>query len=451
MDVQRRSRSATLSVTLKPEPFGGSFGWGTAVGGSTVPRAPRGKRVRDPSDGSFVVVNRAPRGQPDPYFDRARNVWVAPWRKADGRLGKPTGRTRAAAEASRNRHIADEAADAKLGSLADGFHAGTTLAELGRWWLDHVAVHRVRVTTWSTYDKQLRLVGTRLGNVPVRKLRADQVATMVSELAKSGSPSRARNVRALLVQVLDEAVNLGLADDNVAKKVRSPRVPRVQRRTLSPGEVSQLLAACDERHSAAVALCFVQGWRVSEALGLAWQDIDLDAGAVRLRRGSTYADGIGMVLGPPKTNRTAGRQLLAPTVLALLKAHRQRWLDMCKKSVVAWPEVNYHGEDLDLVFVTPSGKPMLRQHVDKAIRKAAEQIGIDPSEVSTHTGRRSVVTNLYASGDLDLEDVARFVGHSDVSTTRGYVQSEGERPLMVSRKAFEILDSRSNQGDDLEL
>ncbi len=29
-------------------------------------RAPRGKRVHDPSDGSFVVVNRAPRGQPDP-------------------------------------------------------------------------------------------------------------------------------------------------------------------------------------------------------------------------------------------------------------------------------------------------------------------------------------------------------------------------------------------------
>ena len=220
MDAQGRS----WSVTLKNGPIWGTVGWDTAVGGSDVARAPRGKRVLDPSDGSFVVVNRAPRGQPDPYFDTSRNVWVAPWRKADGRLGKPTGRTRAAAEASRNRHIADEAANAKLGPLADGFHAGTTLAELGRWWLDHVAVHRVRVTTWSTYDKQLRLVGARLGNVPVRKLRADQVATMVSELAKSGSASRARNVRALLAQVLDEALNLGLADDNVAKRVRSPRV-----------------------------------------------------------------------------------------------------------------------------------------------------------------------------------------------------------------------------------
>ncbi|TPW09720.1 MAG: phage integrase family protein, partial [Acidimicrobiaceae bacterium] len=101
----------------------------------------------------------------------------------------------------------------------------------------------------------------------------------------------------LLVQLLDEAVNLGLAEDNVARKVRSPRVPKVQRRTLSPAEVARLVSVCDERYVAAVALCFVQGWRVSEALGLAWQDLDLDAGTVRLRRGATYADGIGMVLG----------------------------------------------------------------------------------------------------------------------------------------------------------
>jgi integrase len=60
----------------------------------------------------------------------------------------------------------------------------------------------------------------------------------------------------------------------------------------------------------------------------------------------------------------------------------------------------------------------------------------------THDGRRSVVTNLYGSGDLDLADIARFVGHSDVSTTRGYIQGEGERPLLMSKNALELLDPR---------
>jgi len=405
-----------------------------------MPRAPRGKRIVDAEDGTVMVVGRAANGDPDPYFDRTRQVWVAPWRKPDGKTGRPTGRTRADAVASRVRHIADAAEQARRAPLADGFTTESTVAELSRWWLDNIARHRVRITTWSTYEKQLRLVSAGIGDVPVRRLRPEQVAAFVSKVIDSGSASRALNVRTVLVQVLDEAVNLGLAEENVAKKVRRPRVPKVQRRTLTPLEVGRLLAACDERFVAAVALCFVQGWRVSEALGLAWQDLDLEASTVRLRRAATYADGHGMILGPPKTKRTAGRQLLGPTVIQLLGQRRE--LQARDRAVLgdAWPTVLYEGEPIDLVFTTAAGTPMLRQHVDRALRLAAAEAGMNPAELGTHAGRRSVVTNLYASGTFDLADVARFVGHSDVATTRGYVQHEGERPLMVSQKALELLD-----------
>jgi integrase len=407
-----------------------------------MPRPQRGKRVQDAASGSFVVVGRAPNGQPDPYFDKARGVWVAPWRKPEGKVGRPTGRTRAAAEASRDRHIAAAAEAARFAPLAEGFHVGTTVAELSRWWLDKIARHRVRITTWSTYEKQLRLVGGHVGGVSVRQLRPEQVAAFLSKVIDAGSAARARNVRTLLVQVLDEAVNLGLAEENVAKRVRPPRVPKVQRRTLTPTEVARLLDACDVRFVAAVALCFVQGWRVSEALGLAWQDLDLDAGTVWLRRGATYADGIGMMLGPTKTPWTAGRQLLGPTVVELLRKQRVRQAAHREAVGPAWPEVVYQGECLDLVFTNAAGRPVQRSHVDRAIRKSAAMIGLDPRHIATHDGRRSVVTNLYASGTFDLNDVARFVGHSDVSTTKAYVQSEGERPKIVSQKALELLDPR---------
>ena len=411
-----------------------------------MPRAPRGKRVQDAANGSYVVVGRASNGQPDPYFDKSRGVWVAPWHKTDGKVGRPTGRTRAAAEASRDRHVTAAAEAARFAPLAEGFHAGTTVAELSRWWMDNIARHRVRTTTWATYAKQLKFACTHLGDVPVRTLRPEQVAAFVSRAIDDGSAARARNVRTLLVQVLDEAVSLGLAEENVAKKVRPPRVPKVQRRTLTPTQVSQLLDACDERFVAAVALCFVQGWRISEALGLAWQDLDLDAGTVRLRRGATYADRVGMILGPTKTPWTAGRQLLGPTVVELLREQRVRHDGYHQAAGPAWPEVVYQNEHLDLVFTNPIGRPVQRSHVDRAIRRAAAIIGLDPRRIGTHDGRRSVVTNLYASGSFDLADVARFVGHSDVNTTKGYVQSEGERPAIVSQKALELLDPRSAGG-----
>ena len=408
-----------------------------------MPRAPRGKRVVDAETGSFIVAGRAPNGQAAPYFDKARNVWVAPWTKPEGKIGRPTGRTRALAEASRDRHIAEAAELAKYGRLKEGFHAESTLAELMAWWLERIARHRVRGTTFATYRKQLRQVEDRLGSAVVRTLRPEQVTSLMSELIDAGSASRARNIRTLLVQVLEEAVNLGLASENVAKKVRSPRVPNVQRRTLTPPEVSKLIANCEERFSAVVALCYVQGWRVSEALGLAWQDLDVEAGVVALRRGATYEDGVGMVLGPTKTLGTSGRQMLAPTVIERLKRRRASqealWAQL---GGAPSPEI-YQGEKLDLIFTNPDGRPMLRQHIDRAIRAAAAKAGLDPAGLGTHAGRRSVVTNLYASGSLDLADVARFVGHSDVATTRGYVQHEGERPRQVSVKAFQLLDPAS--------
>jgi hypothetical protein len=56
-----------------------------------MPKAPRGKRVVDPSTGSFRVVNKAPNGEAEPYFDKSRRVWVAPWRNPTARsASQPT-------------------------------------------------------------------------------------------------------------------------------------------------------------------------------------------------------------------------------------------------------------------------------------------------------------------------------------------------------------------------
>lgn len=123
-----------------------------------MPKAPRGKRVADKATGSFTVVGKAPNGQAEPYFDRTRAVWVARWRRPDGKVGRPTGKTRALAAASRDRRVAESQDDTRLARLSEGFHAKSTLGELTCWWLDHVARHRVRATTFATYRKQLSLV-----------------------------------------------------------------------------------------------------------------------------------------------------------------------------------------------------------------------------------------------------------------------------------------------------
>ncbi len=43
-----------------------------------MPKTPRGKRVVGPATESFRVVNKAPNREAQPYFDKSRDVWVAP-------------------------------------------------------------------------------------------------------------------------------------------------------------------------------------------------------------------------------------------------------------------------------------------------------------------------------------------------------------------------------------
>lgn len=61
-----------------------------------------------------------------------------------------------------------------------------------------------------------------------------------------------------------------------------------------------LMAVKDHRLAAAVALLFLQGWRISEVLGLAWEDLDLDAGTAHVRRARSMSTGAASSSGRPR-------------------------------------------------------------------------------------------------------------------------------------------------------
>lgn len=93
-----------------------------------------------------------------------------------------------------------------------------------------------------------------------------------------------------------------------------------------------------------------------------------------------------------------------------------------------------------MVFTTQAGGLVNRQAIVNDIGRAARKAGLDPEGIATHTGRRTVITALYANGNLDLGDVARHVGHSDTKTTAGYVRDLGQRPADTAKAAARLLD-----------
>jgi integrase len=405
-----------------------------------VARPPKGKRVRA-ADGSFTISGKAANGEGSLYRE-ADGTWRATYRvPGESRPRRVRGRTREEALRRRGEALTHALESAPRTPATVTLSGSTTIAELASWWLRNIAALRVRPSSLGKYVDRVERITAWLGDVRVGSLRVEQVATWQAELLGSLSAKTVADTRATFRSIMGEAVNLGIIAANPVDRVRPPKARPSGRRALTADEARALVsAAATDRLGAAVALLFVQGWRVSEVLGLAWADLDLEAGVATVSRASVYADGVGMILGPPKTAGANGRHLLTPVVVELLRRRRRAQGEERLRAGPQWQQITYEGRPIELVFTTSTGGVLLRQAVTKAVATAARAAGLDPVGLGTHAGRSTAITVLYAEEGLDLADVARHVGHANPTTTAGYVRHLGQRPSATVDAARRLLD-----------
>jgi len=105
--------------------------------------------------------------------------------------------------------------------------------------------------------------------------------------------------------------------------VRAPVVRREdEKRALNDDEIVLLLARADaSRLHVPIRVTLATGVREGELLGLRWEDVDLDAGTVTVRRKARYFTGQGVVFSQPKTKNSRRTIELAPTAVRLLREH----------------------------------------------------------------------------------------------------------------------------------
>lgn len=201
--------------------------------------------------------------------------------------------------------------------------------------------------------------------------------------------------------LFDYALAEGLVDRNPVATARRPKISDVSpRRALSPVEVRALLSVPDVtttvglRDRALLVTLAVQGWRISEALGLRVEDLDEEQG----QRVATIRGKGGNVARVP---------LAGPAWLTI-----KSWMDTA-------------GISSGPIFVpvikggrVQAGQPISVQSAWKRIRYLAGQAGITRA-VHPHLFRHAAVTQALAAG-VALHEVQDFARHADPRTTRRY-------------------------------
>lgn len=326
-----------------------------------------------------------------------------------------------------------------------------TVAELADWWLDNIYRQSVSEDSWLKAEERLPRIKAGLGTLNVQRVGYAEVVEWQAALSRGDdipkgtklAPKTVRNYRSTLALMFDEAVRLGKAQGNPVRTVKAPSRKDASSKSVVTAEQARSLlrSAREDRLGAAVAILFLQGWRVSEVLGLAWPDIDFDTGRVLLSRVSVYRRGTGQLLKPrAKSDGAHGEHWLAPTALAFLEERRRAQAEERVAAGEQWSVPEMNGRPVDAIFTNTTGGLVLRQHVEKAVRRSATKAGIDPTGLATHGGRRSVVTAMWSEGGESLEDIAQFIGHADTATTAGYVKRLGKRPQDVAGRAAALLD-----------
>jgi integrase len=242
-------------------------------------------------------------------------------------------------------------------------------------------------------------------------LTVDHVAKLLDALRdKRCSPKTAVGALATLHSIVRYARRHGWIATDPVDQLESderPRPPRRRQRVFGRDEIARLLAACAPRDRLMIATALYTGLRISELLGLTWDDIDFDQGElhVRAQLSRAHRDDRPRRVAT-KTSASVRDVPLVPQLAALLAEHRRG---------------ARFAKHFNWVFTTANGTPHGHRNVTRrGLQGAARLAGIDNGEgpaVRYHDLRHCFASHLILDLGLDVAHTSRFPGHADPTIT----------------------------------
>jgi integrase len=287
---------------------------------------------------------------------------------------------------------------------------GLTVGEYLARWLEDSVQGSVKATTYQSYGSLVRLhVCPTLGGTKLSALTPAHVQGLYRQKLDEGlAPKTVKYIHTTLHRALRQAVRWGLVPRNAAAEADSPRVSTPEMRPLSPIQARTVLqAASGNRLEALYVLAVTTGMRQGELLGLGWEDVDLEARTVRVRRTLTLAKG-GPSLTEPKTPKSRRSIRLTAGAVEALALHRERQEAEGAATGDTW-------NAWDLVFCTRRGTPIRRDNLhDKHWKPLLRRAKLP--DIRFHDLRHTCATLLLTKG-VHPKIVSEMLGHSSVSIT----------------------------------
>ena len=270
----------------------------------------------------------------------------------------------------------------------------------------------VSATRQRTYEGYAHIVerhiAPTLGRVKLRSLTPAHIRALYREkLDRRLAARTVQYVHTTLNKALKQAVADGLIPRNRAASVKAPRPRRSEIKPLDREQVRALFeAAAGHRLEALYVVAVTAGLREGELLALRWEDVDLEAGTLQVRRVFSEARS-GRIFETPKSGK--GRNIrLTRRAVAVLRAHRKCQLEERMARAKLWQEQG-------LVFPSTVGTPLSARNLQRQFKILLDRAGL-PRSFRFHDLRHTCATLLLRQG-VHAKYVQELLGHADISLT----------------------------------
>jgi integrase len=306
--------------------------------------------------------------------------------------------------------------------------ANLTVETWLRTWLTDIAPERIRPTTLPSYRSKVeRHIIPAIGRHRLDKLAPEHLRGMYRGMTERGLSEATRlQTHRILSRALKVAVREGKANRNAATLVDAPPTTVVETEPLNPTEIAAVLEAlAGDRMESRWLAALTLGMRQGEALGLGWDDVNLDDATLTVSRALARIPGRGLVMVPPKSRKSA-RTVPLPRILA--DSLRRRW-----DAYQAESQAEGY-TDLRLVWGRPDGRPTDPRVDWEAWRDLLDRASVQ--HVRLHDARHCAASTLGALG-VPLPVTMQILGHSQISMTMRYTHTD----LTAMQAAMALVDA----------
>jgi integrase len=317
-----------------------------------------------------------------------------------------------------------------------------TVGDWTKAWIEIVERTR-RPSTAKTYRTHIKYLDP-LAGVRLDRFTSEHVESVYMSLLDRGvAPLTVQGVHRTYRSCFGEAVKRCWLTRNPVTAARPGTAEDREVVPLNLDEAQAILGAASGRRNAAKwGIALGLGLRQGEVLGLQWDDIDLDASTLRVRRalrqgrwrhGCKHPErclkraqncpqrhGGGLIAGPPKSRKGIRTIVLPEPLKAALKAHRSAQAGERLAAGELWQPAPPRGDlhsGTGWVFTSPVGKPIDPRRDWEEWKTLLNLAGVRDARL--HDARHTAATFLLVAG-VDTRTVMDLLGWSHSSLTVRY-------------------------------